>query len=207
MPKHNNALQRPHLRKDWRRHVKTWFDQPARKNRRLQKRREKAASSYPRPLNKLRPIVHKPTARYSGQNRAGRGFTLAELKGANILPQFARTIGIAVDERRTNKSVELLQLNVNRLKAYVEKLVLLPRTEGKPKKGQKGTLGDATQKVDTVQNLDKDVLPFTQPRKNEKSVKVSKDMNSFRAHSQLRLERMRMKHAGKKLAAGQEEAK
>lgn len=207
MPKHNNALQRPHLRKDWRRHVKLWFNQPARKNRRLQKRREKAASSYPRPLNKLRPIVHKSTARYSGQNRAGRGFTLAELKGANILPQFARTIGISVDERRTNKSVELLQLNVNRLKAYVEKLVLLPRTEGKPKKAQKGTLADATTKVDTVQNLDKDVLAFAAVRKNEKKAKVSKEMNAFRAHGQLRLERMRLKHAGKKVAAAQEEAK
>ena len=206
MPKHNNALQRPHLRKDWRRHVKLWFNQPARKNRRLQKRREKAASAYPRPTNKLRPIVHKPTARYSGQKRAGRGFTLAELKGANILPQFARSIGISVDERRSNKSVELLQLNVNRLKAYAEKLVLLPRKEGKPKKGQKGTLGDATEKVDVVQNLHRDVLNTPAARKNEKTVKVSKEMNAFRAHSQLRLERMRLKHAGKKVAV-QEEAK
>ena len=150
--------------------------------------------------------MHKPTARYSGQKRAGRGFTLAELKGANILPQFARTIGIAVDERRSNKSVELLQLNVNRLKAYVEKLVLLPRKEGKPRKAQAGTIADATEKVDTVQNLNRDVLKTNVARKNEKSVKVSKEMNAFRAHSQLRLERMRLKHAGKKVAA-QEEAK
>ena len=207
MPKHNNALQRPHLRKDWRRHVKTWFDQPARKNRRLQKRREKAASVYPRPLNKLRPVVHKPTARYSGQTRTGRGFTLAELKGANILPQFAKTIGITVDERRSNKSVELLQLNVNRLKAYIEKLVLLPRKEGKPKKGAKGTLSDATQKVETVQNTHKDVLALAEGRKNSKPVKITKDMNEFRAHSQLRLERMRLKHAGKKAVETQEEAK
>ena len=206
MPKHNNALQRPHLRKDWRRHVKLWFNQPARKNRRLQKRREKAAAVYPRPTHKLRPIVHKPTARYTGQNRAGRGFTLAELKGANILPQFAKTIGIAIDERRSNKSVELLQLNVNRLKAYVEKLVLLPRKEGKPKKAQKGAIADTTEKVDVVQNVHADVLQAAKARKNEKSGKVSKDMNAFRAHSQIRLERMRLKHVGKKVAA-QEEAK
>ena len=198
MPKHNNALQRPHLRKDWRRHVMTWFNQPARKLRRLQKRRETAANIHPRPLHKLRPIVHKPTARYSGQVRVGRGFTLAELKGANILPQFARTIGIVVDERRSNKSVELLQKNVNRLKAYVEKLVLLPRKEGQPKKGIKGTLNDATQKVDTVQNTHPAVLLLSEVRKNVKPVKITKDMNEFRAHSQLRLERMRLKHAGKK---------
>ena len=206
MPKHNNALQRPHLRKDWRRHVKTWFNQPARKLRRLQKRRQRAASSNQKPLYKLRPIVLKPTARYSGQKRIGRGFTLEELKGANILPQFARTIGITVDERRSNKSVELLQANVNRLKAYVEKLVLMPRKDGKPKKGMKGTLNDATQKVDTVQNTHKHVIPLTEGRKNQKPVKVTKEMNEFRAHSQLRLERMRLKHAGKKVVA-QEEAK
>jgi len=206
MPKHNNALQRPHLRKDWRRHVKLWFNQPARKNRRLQKRREKAAAVYPRPTHKLRPIVHKPTARYSGQNRAGRGFTLAELKGANILPQFASTVGIAIDTRRSNKSVELLQLNVNRLKAYVEKLVLLPRKDGKPKKAQKGAIADTTEKVDVVQNVHADVLPAAKARKNEKGAKVSKEMNAFRAHGQIRLERMRLKHVGKKVAA-QEEAK
>ena len=206
MPKHNNALQRPHLRKDWRRHVKTWFNQPARKNRRLQKRREKAARIYPKPLHKLRPIVHKPTARYSGQTRVGRGFTLEELKAANILPQFAKSIGIAVDERRSNKSVELLQMNTNRLKAYVEKLVLLPRKEGKPKKGIKGTLNDATKVDNQVQNTHKDVLPLPEGRKNQKPVKITKEMNDFRAHSQIRLERMKLKHAGKKLAA-QEEAK
>jgi len=206
MPKHNNALQRPHLRKDWRRHIKTWFDQPARKNRRLQKRRERASTQYPKPLHKLRPVVHKSTARYSGQTRVGRGFTLDELKGANILPQFARTVGITVDERRSNKSVELLQLNVNRLKAYIEKLVLLPRKEGKPKKGIKGTLNDATQKIDAVQNTHKDVLPIVQGRKNAKDVKITKEMNEFRAHSQLRLERMKLKHVGKK-AVAQEEAK
>ena len=200
MPKHNNALQRPHLRKDWRRHVKTWFDQPARKQRRLQKRKEKAAKIYPRPLYKLRPIVHKPTARYSGQKRTGRGFTLAELKGANILPQFAKTIGIAVDERRSNKSVELMQLNVNRLKAYLEKLVLLPKKEGKPKKGPKGTLNDTTQKIETVQNTQKDVFPVPQGKKSEKPVKITKEMNDFRAHSQIRLERMKLRHAGKKAA-------
>ncbi len=206
MPKHNNALQRPHLRKDWRRHVKTWFNQPARKLRRLQKRRQRASSLQSRPLHKLRPVVHKPTARYSGQSRLGRGFTLAELKGANILPQFARTVGITVDERRSNKSVELMQMNVNRLKAYLEKLVLLPRKDGQPKKGMKGTLNDATQKVDTVQNTHKEVIPLATSRKNQKPVKITKEMNDFRAHSQLRLERMRLKHAGKKVVA-QEEAK
>merc|ERR1712166_1372279 len=40
--------------------------------------------------------------------KAGRGFTLGELKGAGISAKKAGTIGIAVDHRRTNKSTESL---------------------------------------------------------------------------------------------------
>ena len=47
-------------------------------------------------------------------------------------PHFARTIGIAVDIRRRNKSVEGLQLNVQRLKEYMSKLILFPRNPAKP---------------------------------------------------------------------------
>ena len=55
-----------------------------------------------------------------------------------------------VDHRRTNKSTEGLQANVNRLKNYVEKVVLLPRKEGKPKRGNNGRLSDATDKAELV---------------------------------------------------------
>ena len=72
----NNALQRPHLRKHVKPLIKTWFNQPARKYRRLMKRKEKAKSIYPRPLKNLRPVVMKPTHRYVGQKRLGKGFTL-----------------------------------------------------------------------------------------------------------------------------------
>jgi large subunit ribosomal protein L13e len=48
---------------------------------------------------------------------------------------FARTVGIAVDHRRTSTSEEQLQLNVERLGTYKSKLVLFPRKEGKAKKG------------------------------------------------------------------------
>ena len=51
-----------------------------------------------------------------------------------------------VDHRRTNKSTETLQSNVNRLKSYLEKLVLLPKKEGQPKKGNCGRLSDSTEK-------------------------------------------------------------
>ena len=70
----------------------------------------------PRPLGKLRPVVSCPTYKYNLKQRAGRGFTLEEIKvfdsrlkvvinilvpqAAGLSKKFARTIGIAVDHRR-----------------------------------------------------------------------------------------------------------
>lgn len=53
---------------------------------------------------------------------------------AGLNKRYARTIGIAVDYRRTNKSVESLQKNVQRLKEYQSKLILFPVKASKPKK-------------------------------------------------------------------------
>lgn len=50
--------------------------------------------------------------------------------------KYAKTIGIAVDHRRRNKSVESLQLNAQRLKLYKSKLILFPLNAGKPKEGR-----------------------------------------------------------------------
>merc|ERR1712029_600980 len=121
--------------KDWQNYVKTWFNQPARKLRRRQKRLAKAAKVAPRPLGKLRPVVHCPTYEYNLKQRAGRGFTLEELKAAGLSKNYARTIGISVDHRRRNKSVESLQLNAQRLKEYKSKLILFPLNSKKPRKG------------------------------------------------------------------------
>lgn len=57
------------------------------------------------------------------------------VKGAAINPKLAKTIGIAVDFRRRNGSMESLQQNVQRLKEYRSKLILFPRKQSKPKKG------------------------------------------------------------------------
>lgn len=50
---------------------------------------------------------------------------------------YARTIGIAVDARRRNKSVESLQVNIERLKEYRSKLILFP-LKSKTNKIKKG---------------------------------------------------------------------
>jgi large subunit ribosomal protein L13e len=131
----NYPIVKNHFRKHWQERVKTHFDQPGKKVARRTARAKRAALIAPRPLDILRPVVRAPTIRYNRKVREGRGFTLEELKAAGIPRKLARTIGIAVDHRRQNKSVEGFELNVTRLKEYKAKLIVLPRKAGKPKKG------------------------------------------------------------------------
>lgn len=56
------------------------------------------------------------------------------IQQAGIKKREARTIGIAVDYRRRNKSMESLQKNVQRLKEYRAKLILFPKKMTKPRK-------------------------------------------------------------------------
>ena len=117
MVKHNNEIPHQHFHKRWADRVKMWFDQPAAKQRRRSVRKAKAAAIAPRPAGgALRPVVRAQTVRYNTRVRAGRGFTLAELKEAGVNPKLAPTIGVAVDHRRTNKSTQSLLANVARLK-------------------------------------------------------------------------------------------
>jgi len=72
----------------------------------------KAARVAPRPVGGLlRPIVHCPTIRYNSKLRLGRGFTLEELKAAGFSKYEAKSLGIAVDYRRTNRSVESIEVS------------------------------------------------------------------------------------------------
>merc|ERR1719183_838464 len=135
MVKHNNQIPNIHLRKHWQRRVHTHFDQAQKKKTRLHKRQAKAQAQFPTPLQKLRPVVSSATRKYSGKTRYGRGFTLAELGGAKMTKAWAQSVGISVDHRRTNTSVEQMQANVERLNSYKGKLILFPRKEGQPKKG------------------------------------------------------------------------
>jgi len=131
MVKHNNVIPYQHFHKKWARRVKTWLHQPTQKKIRRERRRELAAKISPRPtFGKLRPHVHAPTQKYNSKIRIGRGFTLEELKEAGIEPRYAQTVGIAVDHRRTNKSDEAFQLNVDRLREYKSKLVVVSKKSG-----------------------------------------------------------------------------
>ncbi|CAN3359226.1 large ribosomal subunit protein eL13A [Diutina catenulata] len=124
----NYALQKAHFRKSsWQSRVKVHFNQATSKVSRRVHRASKAAKLAPRPIDALRPIVRAPTIKYNRKVRAGRGFTLAELKAAGLSAKYARTIGIAVDHRRQNKSTETFDANVQRLKEYLSKLVIFDK--------------------------------------------------------------------------------
>ena len=57
MVKHNNVLQSSHLRKHWMRRVKCFFNAPAHKKLRAQRRAAKAAAAGVAPISKLRQTV------------------------------------------------------------------------------------------------------------------------------------------------------
>ena len=129
----NNTLLKNHFKKHWQERVKVHFDQAGKKVSRRIARAKKVSAVAPKPLDLLRPIVRAPTVKYNRKVRAGRGFTLAELKAAKLNPAYARTIGIAVDHRRQNRSVEGFEVNVKRLNDYKARLIVFPSKTSKGK--------------------------------------------------------------------------
>ncbi|KAL9126692.1 MAG: hypothetical protein Q9217_004303 [Psora testacea] len=158
----------PDFRKDWQRRVRTHFDQPGRKSRRRNARLAKAAALAPRPVDRLRPIVRCPSIKYNRRVRPGRGFSLAELKEAGISRNLAPTIGISVDHRRANLSMESLTANVERLKAYRARLILFPRKSGQHKKSDSSKEDvEAAMKHEGMAHKTHDVFPVTNITKEE----------------------------------------
>jgi len=130
----NNMVPNDHLRKDWYKRVKTYFDDPARAQRRRNARIALGKKIAPRPVEgPLRPIVHCPTVRYNSKLRLGRGFTKEELIAAKIDPARARYLGIAVDSRRIHsKDAEVNKQNIERLVAYKSRVIRVPKGETLP---------------------------------------------------------------------------
>jgi len=207
-PKGNNVIPNGHFHKDWQRFVKTWFNQPMRKKRRQAKRLKKARRVAPRPLGSLRPVVRCVSLRYNKKVRLGRGFSLEELKMAGINKHFASTIGISVDHRRKNRSLEGLQENVQRLKEYRSKLILFPLNKEKPRAGDSlaAELKLAKQ-VSTKQALPIKVSEKPDPprRITEKELKFSAFTLLRQVRTKQRLQGLREKKA-KEAAADPEKA-
>ncbi|CAL9167674.1 unnamed protein product [Musa hybrid cultivar] len=201
MVKHNNVVPNGHFKKHWQNYVKTWFNQPARKTRRRIARQKKAVKIFPRPTaGPLRPSVQCQTLKYNMKSRAGRGFTLEELKAAGIPKKLAPTIGIAVDHRRKNRSLEGLQANVQRLKTYKAKLVIFPRRARKA--------GDsAPEELATATQVQGPYMPIAREKPTVELVKVADEMKSFKAYAMLRVERMNKRQVGARLKKAAEAEK
>lgn len=200
MGKGNNMIPNGHFHKDWQRWVRTWFNQPARKQRRRDNRKKKAAAIAPKPVaGLLRPVVHCPTFKYHARVRAGRGFTLEELKAAGVKKREARTIGISVDYRRRNKSIESLQQNVQRLKEYRARLILFPKKISKPRKED-----SLPEELKLATQLTTPLMPVRAVFKKEKARAISDAERKYSAFVALRQARAHSRLAGKRAKKAKE---
>ncbi|TRY61625.1 hypothetical protein TCAL_13152 [Tigriopus californicus] len=182
-PCRRNAIRwwpNAHFHKDWQRYVKTWFNQPP-------VRCGAVELAWPRPpvwplaRQDAAPRGRDPTFKYNIKQRLGRGFSLEELKAAGLSKSQAQSVGISVDHRRRNKSVESLQENVQRLKEYKSKLILFPLNAKKPRKGDASEedIKKATQLVGRV-------MPLKPTVKRARAMAITDDMKKFKAFSTIR---------------------
>ncbi|XP_003380763.1 60S ribosomal protein L13 [Trichinella spiralis] len=175
-PSGNGMIPDGHFHKKWQRRVKTWFNQPMRHNRRRRKRLEKARRLAPRPARgNLRPIA------------------------AGIPKRLAPTIGIAVDHRRRNRSLEGLQLNVQRLKEYKSKLILFPRNKNKPK-----ATDSSLEECKLAQQLKSVLMPIHRPEVVVDVRPITEAEKKFNAYATVRTARVNQRLAGYRLKKRQE---
>ena len=140
---------------------------------------KKAKILAPKPsLGPLRPAVACETRRYNFKLREGKGFTKAELRAANLTPKYARAIGIAVDERRTNKSQETIDRNKERLKQYLAHLTIIPKNKKKREKRRLSLKGH-------VQYTGK-IMPISNKGAHEKPRLVTDEEKKFVAYRAVR---------------------
>ena len=176
-------------------YIKPWLNQAGRKKSRRVARQKKAAAIFPRPVaGLLRPLVHCPTQRYNMKIRLGRGFTLEELRCAKISPKKARTIGISCDHRRRNRCVESRDLNVDRLKVYLSKLMIFPRNS-KVKKGETAR----TELENVAQNTLAEVIPREAVDSAIQTRPITSEMKKLEAYKTIRRAFVTKKNYGKKL--------
>jgi len=103
-------------------------------------------------------------------------------QGAGIGASFAKTIGISVDKRRKNKSLESRQRNIQRLKEYRSKLILFPINEKKIRKGE-----STVEECKLATQLRGPVMPITNEQPAVVEFRdVTKEEKKFKAFATLR---------------------
>jgi len=178
MPNFRLQIPNAHFHKHWhdsashKGRIVTWFNQAARKHRRREARLAKAQRVFPRPVSGLlRPVVHCQTIRYNSKKRAGKGFTLEELKAAQINKNQARSIGISVDFRRKNRSEESKRENVARLEQYKANLIVFPKKSNN-KKGPTGIEASKAEQSAAEQYIG-DVMPIIKAKPSVTPYKIT----------------------------------
>merc|ERR1711998_578350 len=155
-----------------------------------------------RPVNGLiRPVVHCQTIRYNSKKRAGKGFTLEELKEAGVTKHEARTIGISVDFRRKNRSEGSKRENVERLKAYKLNLVVFPKRSDRAddKKGKKThPLDSSKDERSKAEQLGGDVMPIVKEKPAITPYKITQEDKDKKVFYFLRVARSDAKLVGKR---------
>lgn len=125
------------------------------------------------------------------------------VKAAGISRKLAPTVGIAVDPRRQNLSEESVAANVERLKAYMARLIVFPRRSGKQKNGDasKDEVKAAKSGETNITRATKDVLPIenvarvTEGKLSDYEATENAYMTLRRARSDARLVGVREKRA------------
>mmetsp|Transcript_38114 Transcript_38114/g.76249 ORF Transcript_38114/g.76249 Transcript_38114/m.76249 type:complete len:223 (+) Transcript_38114:40-708(+) len=203
MPNFRLQIPNAHFHKHWhdsashKGRVVTWFNQAARKHRRREARLAKAQRVFPRPVNGLlRPVVHCQTIRYNTKKRAGKGFTLEELKDAKINKREARSIGISVDFRRKNRSEESKRENVSRLEQYKANLIVFPKKSNR-KKGPTGIDASKDEQAKAEQYIG-DVMPVVKDKPAVVPYKITDADKSKKVFYTLRVARTDAKLVGKR---------
>jgi large subunit ribosomal protein L13e len=111
----------------------------------------------------------------------------------------AMTIGIAVDYRRRNKSVESLQQNVQRLKEYRAKLILFPKKASKPRKED-----STAEELKLATQLTGPLMPIVAVPRKEKARVITDDERKYSAFVALRQARAHKRLAGRRAKKAKE---
>eukprot|EP00920_Eleutheroschizon_duboscqi_P041880 GHVT01100537.1.p1 GENE.GHVT01100537.1~~GHVT01100537.1.p1 ORF type:complete len:165 (+),score=7.14 GHVT01100537.1:618-1112(+) len=121
------------------------------------------------------------------------------VQGVGLSRRAARTIGVAVDHRRRNRSAESLTLNTERLKTYLSKLVMFPR-KSKAKKGHGGIPADTPRKdISNVTQLPiLQAMPIERPSMKIPARAITEEERKFRAYGALRRARRDAHNVGKR---------
>lgn len=115
---------------------------------------------------------------------------------------FAKTVGISVDPRRRNKSVESRQQNIQRLKEYRNKLILFPIHENR--KLAKGEATEEERKLAT--QLVGKIMPIVNVKAPIEYRAITEQEKKFSAFNALRSARVEARTAGMRAKKAKETA-